>query len=80
MQRTNNGDGGEVSDGQLIYPELDKRPEVGLKPTTPHRAAGIRTDPRHKNLDKIHGVLTGEFWKKYQPKINECARINQHIY
>lgn len=28
------------------HPECDIRPKVGFKPITPHRAAGIRTDPR----------------------------------
>lgn len=27
------------------YPECDTRLKVGLSPTTPHREAGIRTDP-----------------------------------
>jgi hypothetical protein len=27
------------------YPAWERRPSVGLKPTTPHSAAGIRTDP-----------------------------------
>lgn len=30
------------------HPACDTRPKVGLKPTTPHRAAGIRTDPASK--------------------------------
>lgn len=29
------------------HPECDTRPKVGLKPTTPQRAAGIRTEPKH---------------------------------
>lgn len=31
----------------ISYPERGMRPKVGLKPTTPQRAAGIRTDPKH---------------------------------
>ena len=27
------------------YPALERRPAVGLNPTTPHSAAGIRTEP-----------------------------------
>lgn len=30
------------------HPEWDTRPKVGLNPTTPQRAAGIRTDPKQK--------------------------------
>jgi hypothetical protein len=28
------------------------RPKVGFKPTTPQRAAGIRTDPRNRDTDE----------------------------
>jgi hypothetical protein len=28
------------------------RPKVGFKPTTPQRAAGIRTDPRNRDMDE----------------------------
>lgn len=68
MWCTSNRDSEELSDGKLNYPELEKRPEVALKPTTPQREAGIRTDPKHKNFDNIHRVLTGECFDKISPK------------
>jgi hypothetical protein len=37
------------------HPEWGTRPKVGLKPTTPQRAAGILTDP---NYIMMKGVYT----------------------
>lgn len=37
------------------HPECDTRPKVGLKPTTPHREAGTRTDP--VNMMQIKQIL-----------------------
>lgn len=50
---------------KCIHPEWDTRPKVGLKPTTPQRAAGIRTDPKKKLQVRIIYLSVTSFKDKW---------------